>query len=76
MWVEINDDARGMYNTSSQIKFKTTMLKSHLCDYSYAYILVKGTITFAGKGIDAAATPGDRSYKQVIFEIMLFLLIT
>ena len=32
-----------MYNVNSQIKFKTTMLKSSLCDYSDAYILVKGT---------------------------------
>ena len=27
-WVEINDDARGTYNTNSQIKFKTSVLKS------------------------------------------------
>ena len=44
-WVEINDESRGAYNVNSQIKFKTTMLKSSLCDYSDAYILVKGTIT-------------------------------
>ena len=31
-WAEINDDVRGMYNTNSQIKFKTSMLKSSLCD--------------------------------------------
>ena len=43
-WVEINHDARGTYNKDSQIKFKTSMLKSSLCDYSEAYILVKGTI--------------------------------
>ena len=43
-WVEINDESRGAYNVNSQIKFKTTMLKSSLCDYSDAYILVKGTI--------------------------------
>ena len=42
--VEINDESRGAYNVNSQIKFKTTMLKSSLCDYSDAYILVKGTI--------------------------------
>ena len=24
-WVEINDDAHGMYNTNSQIKFKSTL---------------------------------------------------
>ena len=38
-WVEINDESRGAYNVNSQIKFKTTMLKSSLCDYSDAYIL-------------------------------------
>ena len=44
-YVEINDGSRGAYNTNSQIKFKTTMLKSSLCDYSDAYVLVKRTIT-------------------------------
>ena len=44
-WVEINDDARGTYSTNSQIKFKTSMLRSRLCDYSDAYTLVSGTIT-------------------------------
>ena len=39
-WVEIHDDSRETYNTNSQIKFKTSMLKPSLCDY----ILVKGTI--------------------------------
>ena len=44
-WVEVNDESRGTYNVSSQIKFKNTMLKSSLCDYSDAYILVKEKIT-------------------------------
>ena len=30
------------------MKFKTPMLKSNLCDYRDAYILVNGTITIAG----------------------------
>ena len=42
-WIEINDNSRGMYEEGNQIK--TSMLKSSLCDYSYAYILVRGTIT-------------------------------
>ena len=37
--VEINDESRGTYSVNSQIKFKTTMLKSSLCDYSDAFIL-------------------------------------
>ena len=44
-WVEINDESRGTYSANSQIKFKTTMIKSSLYDYSDAYILVKGKIT-------------------------------
>ena len=44
-WVEINDEARGTYSHNKQIKFKTSMLRSSLCDYSDAYILVKGNIT-------------------------------
>ena len=32
-WVETKNDSRGNYNTNSQIKFKTTMLMSSLCDY-------------------------------------------
>ena len=44
IWVEINDESREMYNSSS-IKFKTWMIRSDLCDNSDAYILVSGTIT-------------------------------
>ena len=46
-WVEINDEERGTYNTNSQIKFTISMLRSSLCDYSDAYILVSETITVA-----------------------------
>ena len=53
-WVEINDESRETY-TSNDVKFKTTMLRSNLCDYADAYILVKGTITIAGAGDDNAA---------------------
>ena len=67
-WVEINDESRGAYNVNSQIKFKTTMLKSSLCDSSDAYILVKGTITINGAGADAAARHADERNKGVAFK--------
>ena len=54
-WVEINDDLRGTYNTSSQIKFKTLMLKSSLCDYIDAYVLVNGTIIVLNTAVTAPA---------------------
>ena len=67
-WVEINGESRGTYNVNSQIKFKTTMLHSSLCDYSDAYILVKGTITITGAGADAAARQADEREKGVAFK--------
>ena len=66
--VEINNESRGTYNVNSQIKFKTTMLKSSLCDYSDAYILVKGKITIEEAGADAAARQADERNKGVIFK--------
>ena len=65
-WVEINDESRGAYNVNSQIKFKTTMLKSSLCDYSDAYILVKGTITVNNTA--AQGTAANNTNKKVIFK--------
>ena len=65
-WVEINDELRGVYNFNSQIKFKTIMLKSSLCDYSDAYILVKGTITV--NGTSAAGAAANNTNTKVIFK--------
>ena len=67
-WVEINDESRGTY-TSNDIKFKTTMLRSNLCGYADAYILVKVTITITGAGDDNAAKRLDEINKCVIFNI-------
>ena len=66
-WVEINDESRGTY-TGNSIKFKTTMLRSNLCDYADAYILVNGTITITGAGNDDAAKQLDDRNKGVTFK--------
>ena len=64
--VEINDESGGAYNVNSPIKFKTTILKSSLCDYSDAYILVKGTISINNTaGAGAAA---NNTNKKLIFK--------
>ena len=46
-WIEVHDQSGGIYNTNKQIRFKTSMIQSDLCDYSDAYIVVKGTISVA-----------------------------
>ena len=66
-WVEINDDSRGNY-ANSDIKFKTTMLRSNLCNYADSYILVEGTITVTGAGGNDAARRADERDKEVTFK--------
>ena len=65
-WIEINYQSKGVYNTISEVRFKTTMLKSSLCDYGDACILVKGTIIIVGAGDDAASRQADERKKGVI----------
>ena len=65
-FVEINDESRGAYNVNSQIKFKTTMLKFSLYDYSDAHILVKGTISVNNTAAQGAAA--NNTNKKVIFK--------
>ena len=66
-WVEINDESRGDY-ANSDIRFKTTILRSNLCNYDDSYILVKGTITITGAGDDVAARRADERNKGVTFK--------
>ena len=44
------------------------MLRSNLCDYADAYILVKGTITITGTGNDDATKWADKRDKGVTFK--------
>ena len=66
-WIEINDESRENY-ANGDIKFKTMMLRSNLCDYADSYILVKGTITITGAGDNADARQADERDKEVTFK--------
>ena len=67
-WVEINNESRGTYNTNSQIKVISTMLKSTLCDYNDLYTPAKGIITITGTGDYAATRQADKRDEGVIFK--------
>ena len=65
-WIEINNDSRGTHNTDNQVKFKTTILKSNLCDYD-VYILIKWVISVANMtAASAAAKNNDKVFKTVL----------
>ena len=60
-WIEVHDQSGERYNTNKQTRFKTSMLRSDLCDYSDAYIVVEGKIT--------VTKPNDDAYdKKLAFE--------
>ena len=44
-WIEVDDQSQGNYNVNKESRIKTSMLRSDLCDFSDAYIVVKGNIT-------------------------------
>ena len=60
-YVKINS-LSNTYNENKSIRFKTPMLRSDLCDYADAYILVNGTITVAGNH------PRDRQNRPLILK--------
>ena len=55
MWIEIHPQSTSDFNTSKQIKFKTSMLRSDLCDYSEVYVWVKGDVTASANNYNANA---------------------
>ena len=63
-WVEIKDESRGNY-ANNDIRFKTTMLRSNLCDYADSYILVIGTITITREGDNVGERQADERDKGV-----------
>ena len=67
------DEAKVTYSHNEQIKFKISILRSSLCDYSDSYILAKGTITVNNTAADGAAA--NNTNKKNYWKIVLHFLI-
>ena len=67
-WVKVNANSHGTCSTNSQIKFKTSMLRSSWYDHSDAHIFVGRTITIIGQGEDDEAKQTNERDKGVIFQ--------
>ena len=71
-WIEINDQSNYVYNDNTAIKFNTPMLRTSLCDFSEAYVVLDGSIAVTA---DATAAPNpvqtaqqNRENKNFIFK--------
>ena len=49
-WIEVKDLSNGQYSVNKNIRFKTSVVRLDLCDYSDEYIVVKGSITVERDG--------------------------
>ena len=58
IWIEVHDQSGETYTTNKQIRFKTSVLRSDLYDYSDAYIVVEGKIT--------VTNPDDDAYDKIL----------
>ena len=52
-WIEVYDESQQNYDVNKEIRIKTSMLRSDLCDFSDAYIVAKGNITVTKKTFTA-----------------------
>ena len=48
-WIEVYDQSEKNYNVNKEIRIKTPLLRSDLCDFSDAYIVLGGTVTVTKK---------------------------
>ena len=76
-WIEVYDQSEGNYNVNKEIRIKTSMLRSDLCDFSDAYIVVKGNIfvpkkTFTADNIDA---PNNQQLTLMLLILRMIILL-
>ena len=51
-WIDANDWSLGKYSVDENVRLKTALLSSDLCDDSDVYIVVKRRITIEGRDIN------------------------
>ena len=62
-WIKVHDQSGETCNTSKQVRFKTSMLRSDLFDFSDTYIVVKGIVT-----VSADEKDRDEMNREVILK--------
>ena len=63
-WIEVYDQSERNDNVNKEIRIKTSMLRSDLCDFSDAYIAVKGNIAATKKTFTADDTDAPNNTED------------
>ena len=68
-WNIVNDQSNANYDVGNEIIYNTEVLKSNLCDYNDAYILVRGDITVTAAPETQVAFKNCAPYAKCITKI-------
>ena len=68
-WNIGNDNSKTNYDAANEITYNTEVLKSNICDYNDAYILVKGDITITGHPVTQVAFKYCAPFTKCITKI-------
>ena len=68
-WKIANDNSKANYNAENEITYNTEVLKSNLCDYNDAYILVRGDTTVTAAGATQRAFKNFAPFTKCITKI-------
>ena len=68
-WIKDYDQSGGNYNANKEIRIKTLMQRSNLCDYSHAYIVAEGDIIVAKKYLPLLI------FRDCIIQILMQLIL-
>ena len=71
-WIEIFDQSNKSYNLYKDIRFKTPQLRSNLCDFNDAYIVVTGKITATNSGNDDNVYNRNLALKKIHHFLIVF----
>ena len=66
-WIEVYDQSQRNYDINKKFRIKTSMLRPDLCDFSHAYIFVKGTITVTKETFTANDFEAPNNTEDIIY---------
>ena len=69
-WIEVYDESEGYYNVNKEIRIKTSMLRSDLCDFSDAYIVVIDAPNNTAANVNTTNTANNNAFgnKKLVFK--------
>ena len=74
-WIEFYEQSEKKYNPNKEIRIKTSMLRSDLCDFSDAYIIVKRDITLGDNNANKRNQIAEQQSVTLLLTMQILLIL-